>query len=155
MQNWLLCLTVHALMLLSMGSALHGQVPGTVYDEEGKLAYVANDPAYRAYASLTGRADDPNRVHTDLFAPILSTDDDLLFAGGMRKRSPFGDVVNVNEPFVMNPSCGCPDRSTNHRRDCLMAGCCCRDRRCQTRARRSGRSIQGWMRQGRSWRRVL
>lgn len=67
-------------MLLGMNAALHGQIPGTVYDEEGKLAFVANDPAYRAYASLTGRADDPNRVHMDLFAPIVSTHDDLVFA---------------------------------------------------------------------------
>jgi len=41
--------------------------------------HVANDPAYRAYASLTGRADDPHRVHTDLFAPLVSKRNDLVF----------------------------------------------------------------------------
>ncbi|MCC9655747.1 right-handed parallel beta-helix repeat-containing protein [Rhodopirellula halodulae] len=61
-------------------TSLLAQSSGLVMTTSGELAYAANDPPYRAYASLTGRADDPSRVHTDLFAPIIATHDDLLFA---------------------------------------------------------------------------
>ncbi|WP_146580833.1 right-handed parallel beta-helix repeat-containing protein [Neorhodopirellula pilleata] len=80
MQNWLFFLAVETVVLVCTVTNSSAQVPGTVLGRDGKLAYVANDPAYRAYASLTGRADDPNRVHTDLFAPLVSQHDDLLFA---------------------------------------------------------------------------
>ena len=59
---------------------VHAQTPNPYVFDGRPLNPAAESSPYRAYAALTGRADDPGRVHMDLFVPLLSSRESLLFA---------------------------------------------------------------------------
>lgn len=74
MQKLLQQITLQAALVLGLVIAANGQSP------HGRQLSPAEDSGiYRSYMAITGRAADPNRIHTDALLPLLSTNDDLLF----------------------------------------------------------------------------
>ncbi len=80
MQNWMLHASLRVAMTLCCFVTVHAQTPNPYVYDGRPLNPEAESSPYRAYAALTGRADDPGRVHTDLFVPLLSSRESLLFA---------------------------------------------------------------------------
>ncbi|TWT51310.1 hypothetical protein Pla22_40870 [Rubripirellula amarantea] len=86
MQNWQLQVSARVkvaccvmVAFCAISSVQAQSLESHVFDGRPLNPAIESDP-YRPYAALTGRGDDVSRVHTDLFVPLASTHDDLLFA---------------------------------------------------------------------------
>ncbi|WP_372719583.1 right-handed parallel beta-helix repeat-containing protein [Novipirellula sp.] len=95
MQNWKLQVSLQAIAMLGVLASLHAQsphpqsstaesldlaVPAPVLRETRPFDPGIKSDPYRAYAAFTGRGDDHSRLHTDLFVPLVSDRQNLLFS---------------------------------------------------------------------------